>query len=96
MLIFCGCFGLTLILKRSWTSRLAAGGGRVDLTKFGHPLQQLKQEVGGGDYSLNLSRHLWYHMVPSPGLPAGVGRAMLEKGLELMEMWGMSFFRAAM
>lgn len=50
--------------------------------------RSLKQEMeeGGGHYSLNLSRHLWYHMVPSLGLPAGVGRAMLEKGFELMEM----------
>lgn len=49
----------------------------------------------GRGYSLNLRWHLWFHMASSAGLPAGVGRATLEKGLELMAMWGTSFFRAA-
>jgi len=49
-------------------------------------------------YSLNLSRHGLFHMARSLKQPtstlAGVGRAMLEKGLELMLMRGVSFFRA--
>lgn len=46
---------------------------------------------------MTLSRHLLFHMVRSLRQPVsllvGVGRATLEKGLELMETWGISFFR---
>lgn len=47
-------------------------------------------------HSLNLRWHFLFHMVQSGrgrgSLLAGVGRAMLEKGLELMETCGISFF----
>lgn len=55
------------------------------------------KHVGCGGYSLNLSWHFLFHMVRSlqepTSLLAGVGRAMLENGLELMQMRGISFFR---
>lgn len=42
---------------------------------------------------MNLSWHFLFHMVQSLSLLAGVGRAMLENGLVLMETRGISFLR---